>query len=141
MSDVVARAENLLRCLNEEADDAPTPFAKLALGNAADVVRDLIHAIGTERQRVLALQYAYLDETHGDRDPSTVGPEDIAGLRTAFREQGEAIRDLVPVVEAAERWRTVCDPGTWSREIEALSAEGEDVLDTVDVLRAKRGQS
>jgi len=66
-----------------------------------------------------ALQLAYLDETHGDRDPATVTSDDIRGLREEFRAASATIRhvvnqtgvdhidDVVPMVETMR----LCDHG------------------------------
>lgn len=138
--DIIARAEEIAveidrhRAMTDRGWLATSDRAYLRVHSSevSGAIRKLVHDLRNERQRVLALQSAYLDETHGDRDPSTVGPNDIANLRAAFRWQAEAIRDLVPVVAAADRFRDTSG---------ADSATAEAELDaTVDVLRAKRGQ-
>lgn len=125
--DITKRAEELIA--------KAAKYGSLESDEVAEVLRRLVHDIRNEQQRVLAFQCAYLDETHGDRDPRTVTPSDVSQLREAFREQGEAIRDLVPVVEAVVRHRDELDHG----DDDACLAAGAALDVAVDVLRAKRG--
>lgn len=50
-----------------------------------------------------AMRLAYLDDTHGDRDPSTVSAADIKSLREVFKDQGTKIREQVIRIEGYER--------------------------------------